>query len=103
MALSVRSAALHVWKALVENTPRAMNEILPTLLDVAISSLSHPSAERREMCGRAIGELVRKLGEKVITKAVPILKEGARDSDPTRREGACLGLREVRRVGDRGG
>lgn len=95
VVLVVRSASLHVWKSLVDNTPRALNEILPTILDLSISNLSHAAAERREMCGRAVGELVRKLGERVIVRAVPILKEGVADPDPRRRQGACLGLQEV--------
>jgi len=95
VALAVRSAALNVWKSLVDNTPRAMNEILPVMLDLAVTSLSHAAAERREMCGRAIGELVRKLGDKVIIKAVPILKAGAMAPDASKRRGACLGFKET--------
>lgn len=37
---SVRSAALHVWKTLVTNTPRTLAEILPFLMESIIELLA---------------------------------------------------------------
>ncbi|KAJ6855030.1 translational activator GCN1 [Populus alba x Populus x berolinensis] len=45
VSLSVRQAALHVWKTIVANTPKTLKEIMPVV-------------------ARALGELVRKLGER---------------------------------------
>ncbi|XP_078427732.1 putative protein kinase regulator ILITHYIA [Wolffia australiana] len=95
VSLSVRQAALHVWKTIVANTPKTLKEILPVLMDTLILSLASPSSERRQVAGRSLGELVRKLGERVLPLIIPILSRGLRDSDASRRQGVCFGLSEV--------
>ena len=40
---TVRTAAVHVWKTVVTNTPRTTGEILTTLMDQIIESLGHYS------------------------------------------------------------
>jgi hypothetical protein len=42
VAYTVRSAALHVWKTIVSNTPRTLGEILPALMKSIIASLASP-------------------------------------------------------------
>jgi hypothetical protein len=42
-----------------------------------------------------LGELVVKLGERVLGEIFPILREGLRDEKAQTRQGACLGLAEV--------
>ncbi len=42
VAYTVRSAALHVWKTIVSNTPRTLAEILPALMKSIISALASP-------------------------------------------------------------
>lgn len=37
---SVRTAAVHVWKTVVSNTPRTTTEILPVLMSQLIQGLS---------------------------------------------------------------
>lgn len=37
----VRSAALHVWKTVVVNTPKTLGEILPSLMEHTIETLAH--------------------------------------------------------------
>ncbi|ONK79574.1 uncharacterized protein A4U43_C01F7760 [Asparagus officinalis] len=95
VSLSVRQAALHVWKTIVANTPKTLKEIMPILMNILISSLASPSSERRQVAGRALGELVRKLGERVLPSIIPILSEGLRNPDISRRQGVCIGLSEV--------
>eukprot|EP00850_Spirogloea_muscicola_P020733 SM000225S07012 [mRNA] locus=s225:44176:68989:+ [translate_table: standard] len=78
VAVSVRQAALHVWKTVVVNTPRTLKEIMAVLMRTLIASLASTSFERRQVAGRSLGELVRKLGERVLPSIIPIL---ARDLD----------------------
>ena len=40
VGFSVRSAAVHVWKTLVTNTPRTLSEILPCLMENIIELLA---------------------------------------------------------------
>lgn len=95
VSLSVRQAALHVWKTIVANTPKTLKEIMPVLMSTLISSLASSSSERRQVAARALGELVRKLGERVLPLIIPILSQGLKDPNPSRRQGVCIGLSEV--------
>ncbi|XP_062214757.1 protein ILITYHIA-like [Phragmites australis] len=95
VSLTVRQAALHVWKTIVANTPRTLKEIMPVLMDTLISSIASSSSERRQVAGRALGELVRKLGERVLPSIIPILSRGLKDPNAGRRQGVCIGLSEV--------
>lgn len=95
VSVTVRQAALHVWKTIVANTPKTLKEIMPVLMNTLISSLASPSSERRQVAGRSLGELVRKLGERVLPLIIPILSKGLKDPDAGRRQGVCIGLSEV--------
>uniref|UniRef100_A0A6N2KG60 TOG domain-containing protein n=1 Tax=Salix viminalis TaxID=40686 RepID=A0A6N2KG60_SALVM len=95
VSLSVRQAALHVWKTIVANTPKTLKEIMPVLMNTLISSLASSSSERRQVAARALGELVRKLGERVLPLIIPILSQGLKDPNSGRRQGVCIGLSEV--------
>ncbi|KAL4028354.1 hypothetical protein IC575_011547 [Cucumis melo] len=95
VSISVRQAALHVWKTIVANTPKTLKEIMPVLMNTLISSLASLSSERRQVAGRALGELVRKLGERVLPLIIPILSQGLKDANASRRQGVCIGLSEV--------
>ncbi|XP_057962817.1 protein ILITYHIA [Malania oleifera] len=95
VSLSVRQAALHVWKTIVANTPKTLKEIMPVLMNTLIISLASSSSERRQVAGRSVGELVRKLGERVLPLIIPILSRGLKDPSTSRRQGVCIGLSEV--------
>ncbi|KAK4487622.1 hypothetical protein RD792_005728, partial [Penstemon davidsonii] len=95
VSLTVRQAALHVWKTIVANTPKTLKEIMPVLMNTLIASLASSSSERRQVAARSLGELVRKLGERVLPLIVPILSQGLSDPNPSRRQGVCIGLSEV--------
>ena len=47
------------------------------------------------MAGRCLGELVRKMGDRVLQQIIPILVRGMQDPEPSTRQGVCTGLREV--------
>jgi len=62
----VRQAALHVWKVVVTNTARTLREILPVLISLILGCLASESYDKRKVAARTLGDLVRKLGERVL-------------------------------------
>ncbi|CAK9780191.1 putative regulation of translational elongation-related protein [Cutaneotrichosporon oleaginosum] len=92
---SVRQSSIHIWKALVHNTPRTTREILPVLMQLLVSLLGSETVEQQETASRTIGELCRKNGERIVGEIVPILKKAITSTDPRTKEGACLAFSDV--------
>ncbi|CAE7122272.1 unnamed protein product [Rhizoctonia solani] len=92
---AVRLASIHIWKALVANTPRTVRDLLPTLIDQIVNLLAKPDSDQRETAARTIAELCRKLGEKILGEIVPLLRTAATSPNPATREGVCLVLTEI--------
>ncbi|XP_020492033.2 stalled ribosome sensor GCN1 [Labrus bergylta] len=93
--LVVRQASLHVWKIVVSNTPRTLREILPTLFSLLLGFLASNCPDKRTIAARTLGDLVRKLGEKILPEIIPILEEGLRSEKSDERQGVCIGLSEI--------
>lgn len=94
--IPVRQAAAHTWKALVQNTPRTAREVLPIMLDLIIGALAAEGDEQREMAGRTLGELVRKLGEKILQETIPLLATRAAQSpQAATRAGVCAAVADI--------
>jgi hypothetical protein len=93
--INVRQAAINVWKALVNNTPRMAREILGLLMDMIIKLLAQ-TEETREMAGRALGELTSKLGERILSESIPMLEKKSNESDQDiLRAGVCYAVTEI--------
>ena len=91
----VRTSAMQVWKTLVA-TPRTLREITPTLTQVIIRRLASPNAEQKHIAGNALGELIRKAGEGVLSMLLPTLEDGLETSvDTDAKQGICIALREL--------
>ena len=54
-----------------------------------------PSYDKRQVAARTLGDLVRKLGERVLPEIIPILEQGLASDQPDKRQGVCVGLSEI--------
>ena len=91
----VKHAALHIWKMVISNTPKTLREILPMLFGILLSCLASNNEEKQQMAARTLGDLVRKLGERVLPEVIPILEDGLKSNKPDQRQGVCIGLSEI--------
>lgn len=48
-----------------------------------------------KVAGRTLGDLVRKLGERVLPEIIPILERGLNSDQADQRQGVCIGLSEI--------
>ncbi|THG98438.1 hypothetical protein EW026_g3754 [Hermanssonia centrifuga] len=91
----VRQSSVHIWKALVHNTPRTVREILPQLVTQVINLLSSDEMDQQETAARTTTELCRKSGEKILGEIVAILRTKSTSTDDNVRAGVCLALCEL--------
>ncbi|KAG5952595.1 hypothetical protein E4U53_000471 [Claviceps sorghi] len=92
---TVRAAAVAVWKVLV-HSPRILKELVPTLTHLLIRRLGSSNMEHKVIASNALGELIRKAGDGVLSSLLPTLDEGLQTStDSDAKQGICLALREL--------
>jgi hypothetical protein len=91
----VRQSAVQVWKTVVSATPRTLREILPVLVAKIIDVLASGHAEKTDVAGRCLGDLVSKLGDSVLPQIIPVLRNTLYNGDSYTKRGVCVGLTEV--------
>ncbi|KAJ7449659.1 armadillo-type protein [Mycena latifolia] len=91
----VRQSSIQIWKALVNNTPRTVREILPELVRQILYLISSDEFEQQETAGRTVGEICRKFGDRILGEVMIILRTNSSSMDPRTREGVCLMLSEI--------
>lgn len=95
VSMVVRQSALNVWKSIVSNSPRTLMEIMSVLVLQLIERLASPSEMLRTVAGTSLGDIVSKLGDKVLPAVVKPLREGLRSPIISQRQGVCSGLNEI--------
>jgi len=94
-AAVVRQSAVQVWKTVVSVTARTLREILSELVDQIVIALASGDPERTQVAGRCLGDIVSKLGDKVLPEIIPVLRDNFHRGDEFTRQGVCVGLAEV--------
>lgn len=84
-----------MWKLIVTNTAKTLRDILPTLISLLLSCLASDNYDKRQVAAQTLGDLVRKLGERVLPEIFPMLEKGLKSSSTQEREGVCIGLSEI--------
>eukprot|EP01080_Neovahlkampfia_damariscottae_P010097 gene10097-2517_t len=92
---NVKSEAITLWKSVISNTARALRDIMKPLISLIIEFLSYDADEHKEMAAKSLGDLVKRLGHRVIGEVIPLLEEGLKSDDVDTRQGSCIGLTEL--------
>jgi len=90
-----RQSALQVWKSVVTNTPRVMVEVMGELVLQIVQKLASDNEDMRLVAGRALGDTVSKLGDRILPTVMPYMSRGLLSEDQGMRQGVCLGLAEI--------
>ena len=83
-----------VWKKVIINAGRALNDIIPYIMKIILEKLSMAQRERKR-AARCLGELVDMFESKIIQSLVKNLKQQLVSSNEMERIGACNGFVEV--------
>ncbi|EPY51785.1 translation elongation regulator Gcn1 [Schizosaccharomyces cryophilus OY26] len=95
IAAVVRTHAQQIWKNIVVNTPRTVRDIMSTLTALIVGNLNSTGNDRRAMCVKSLGDLLKKAGFDVLSQLLPSLKAGLESSDRQDRIGVCIALQEL--------
>lgn len=69
--------------------------LLKNNLNASICSCCLCSYLCLQIAARTLGDLVKKLGEKILPEIIPILEQSLRSDKSDERQGVCIGLSEI--------
>ena len=69
--------------------------MLPILIELILKNLASEHEDNRSIASRTLGDLAKKLGERILPKLMPILNRGLKTGTDEQRQGVCIGLSEV--------
>ncbi|KAI0982625.1 hypothetical protein GJ496_002619 [Pomphorhynchus laevis] len=92
----VAQYSMHTWKVIITNTSMVLNQIMPTFLTCIFERLSQSQDNLiREIIARALGDLIRRLGDVSFEKVLLIILEQISSKNQQCLEGSCSALKEI--------
>eukprot|EP00817_Percolomonadidae_sp_ATCC50343_P008160 CAMPEP_0117432536 /NCGR_PEP_ID=MMETSP0758-20121206/12001_1 /TAXON_ID=63605 /ORGANISM="Percolomonas cosmopolitus, Strain AE-1 (ATCC 50343)" /LENGTH=1593 /DNA_ID=CAMNT_0005222505 /DNA_START=1023 /DNA_END=5801 /DNA_ORIENTATION=- len=92
----VKAEATTIWRHLVSQKGRMIRRILRSVVQLTLTYIvDEESDEHRSIAARTIGELVGRLGDKVMADVIPLLSDRLKRGDVKARQGVCLCLTEL--------
>lgn len=95
VALLVKQTATHIWKLMVVNTARTLRWIMGDMMTVILDCLSGGGDDSRIMCTKTLGDVVKKLGERILPDIFGHLEAGFGMSLAGQRIGICTAISEI--------
>lgn len=65
------------------------------MFSLLLGGLASKNYDKRQVAARTLGDLVKKLGERVLPEIIPILEKGLDSDQADQRQGVCIGLSEI--------
>ena len=100
-ALLVKQTATHIWKLMVVNTARTLRWMMKDMMEIILSCLATSNDDSRVMCTKTLGDIVRKLGERILPDIFGYLDAGFEKCISGQKLGICTAISEILKASPR--